>query len=244
MKKVSDFIDNPEQMTFAEVFVFMLNQRKTYPCPSNYLRCDMDGYGSGFDKIDLNTVPSPNLSAMVNNLAIMVMLKEYAPNHYNAVIDHRNETGHDYFSREFGASKEDFQELFKKMQLTRIIELKSSMIKLTDFTDNPEKIIFSEIFSAVLIKRMDYPSKSDYFQCDLDGYGSCSDKVDFNNVNGNLRAIECNRALISVLKNYAPNHYNAVIDHWNETGHDYFHRDMASTKADFQELFKQYNLPE
>lgn len=117
MKKVSDFIDNPEQMTFAEVFVFMLNQRKPYPCPSDYLRCDMDGYGSGFDKIDLNTVPSPNLSAMVNNLAIMVMLKEYAPQHKAAVLGHWDKTGHDYFSREFGASKEDFQELFKQYNL-------------------------------------------------------------------------------------------------------------------------------
>lgn len=117
-------------------------------------------------------------------------------------------------------------------------------VKLTDFIDNPSEIIFSELFSHVLKIRINYPSESFYFQCDLDGYGSCADKVDLYSVNGNLRAIECNRALISVLKNYAPNHYNAVIKHWSETGHDYFSREFGASKDDFQELFKKYNLPE
>ena len=117
-------------------------------------------------------------------------------------------------------------------------------IKLTDFIDNRSEIIFSELFSDVLKKRMGYPLKSFNFQCDLDGYGSCADKVDLDSVNGNLRAISVNRALISVLKNYAPNHYNAVIEHWHQTGHDYFSREFGASKEDFQELFRKYNLPE
>lgn len=117
MKNITDFVDNPYKKTIADVFVFMLNQRESYPCTSDYFRCDLDGYGSCSDKIDFNIVNSENLMAMAHNRAIMTVLKAGLPYYYNAVINHWDKTGHDYFSREFGASKEDFQELFKQYNL-------------------------------------------------------------------------------------------------------------------------------
>lgn len=119
------------------------------------------------------------------------------------------------------------------------------MKQITDFIDNPEERTISEVFVSVLRQRRDYDFPIDNFQCDLDGYGSRKFDIDLDAISPlNKTLMVHNRFMMMLLRDYAFEHYNAVIDHWDKTGHDYFHRDMGSTAQDFAEIFKKYNLPE
>lgn len=119
------------------------------------------------------------------------------------------------------------------------------MKQITEFVETPKEKTISEVFVSVLGQRRDYDFHGDYFQRDLDGYGSLTNKVDLDAMSRiNLLRLAHNRTMLAILGTRYPNHYNAVIDHWDKTGHDYFHRDMCSTAQDFAEIFKKYNLPE
>ena len=76
------------------------------------------------------------------------------------------------------------------------------MKQITEFVETPKEKTISEVFVSVLGQRRDYDFHGDYFQRDLDGYGSLTNKVDLDAMSRiNLLRLAHNRTMLQMMLN-------------------------------------------